>query len=85
MAEPVDLLIDEAWLVATMDEARRELAGGWVAIDDGYVPKSVNTRENVYEEEKVAIPMPVCLPDRTGVRRSGDGRDFDGPAPPDAR
>ncbi|MBQ28317.1 MAG: 8-oxoguanine deaminase [Acidimicrobiaceae bacterium] len=37
MAEPVDLLIDEAWLVATMDEERRELAGGWVAIDDGYV------------------------------------------------
>ena len=37
MAEPVDLLIEDAWLVATMDDQRRELAGGWVAIDDGFV------------------------------------------------
>ena len=37
MAEPVDLLIEDAWLVATMDDQRRELAGGWVAIDGGFV------------------------------------------------
>ena len=37
MAEPVDLLIEDAWLVATMDDQRRELAGGWVAIDNGFV------------------------------------------------
>ena len=37
MVEPVDLLIEDAWLVATMDEKRRELAGGWVAIDNGLV------------------------------------------------
>jgi cytosine/adenosine deaminase-related metal-dependent hydrolase len=37
MAEQVDLVIANAALVATMDGARRELAGGWVAIDDGVV------------------------------------------------
>lgn len=37
MVEPVDLLIEDAWLIATMDDERRELAGGWVAIHDGYV------------------------------------------------
>jgi cytosine/adenosine deaminase-related metal-dependent hydrolase len=33
----VDLLIDNADLVVTMDEARRELRGGWVAITDGVI------------------------------------------------
>ncbi len=37
MTDPVDLLIKNAWLVATMDDQRRELTGGWVAISDGYV------------------------------------------------
>ena len=32
-----DLLIHDAWLVATVDDDRRELAGGWVAITDGLV------------------------------------------------
>lgn len=32
-----DLLIRNARLVATMDAARRELPGGWVAITDGFV------------------------------------------------
>jgi cytosine/adenosine deaminase-related metal-dependent hydrolase len=32
-----DLLIHNARLVATMDAARRELPGGWVAITDGFV------------------------------------------------
>ena len=32
-----DLLIHNARLVATMDDERRELAGGWVAITDGLV------------------------------------------------
>ena len=37
MVQPVDLLIENAWLVATMDDERREIAGGWVAVRDGYV------------------------------------------------
>src|SRR3954469_8092531 len=38
MAEPTcDLLVSGADLVATVDDARREIAGGWVAITDGLV------------------------------------------------
>jgi cytosine/adenosine deaminase-related metal-dependent hydrolase len=37
MTEPVDLLIAGADLVATMDDTRRELAGGWVAITGGVI------------------------------------------------
>jgi cytosine/adenosine deaminase-related metal-dependent hydrolase len=36
-AEPVDLLVSGAELVATADDAEHEIAGGWVAIDDGLV------------------------------------------------
>ena len=32
-----DLLIRNAWCVATMDGQRRELNGGWVAITNGFV------------------------------------------------
>jgi cytosine/adenosine deaminase-related metal-dependent hydrolase len=32
-----DLLISDAWLVATVDDDRRELSGGWVTITDGLV------------------------------------------------
>lgn len=37
LREGVDLLVRDAELVVTMDDARRELAGGWVAIDAGFV------------------------------------------------
>jgi cytosine/adenosine deaminase-related metal-dependent hydrolase len=37
MAETADLLVTGAQLVATMDDARRELPGGWVAITGGMV------------------------------------------------
>lgn len=32
-----DLLIDDAWLVATLDDQEREIGGGWVAITDGVI------------------------------------------------
>lgn len=32
-----DLLIHDAWVVATVDDQRREIDGGWVAITDGLV------------------------------------------------
>jgi len=35
--EPVDLLVSGAVLVATVDDERREIPGGWVAITDGFV------------------------------------------------
>jgi cytosine/adenosine deaminase-related metal-dependent hydrolase len=34
---PVDLLVAGAELVATMDDERREISGGWVAVRDGLV------------------------------------------------
>jgi cytosine/adenosine deaminase-related metal-dependent hydrolase len=34
---PTDLLIRDAWLVATSDDDHREIPGGWVAITDGVV------------------------------------------------
>jgi cytosine/adenosine deaminase-related metal-dependent hydrolase len=37
MTRPCDLLIHDALLVATVDDERRELAGGWVAITDGFI------------------------------------------------
>ena len=37
MEEQPDLVIRNAELVVTMDEQRREIPGGWVAIDDGFV------------------------------------------------
>src|SRR4051812_37142442 len=36
-SELVDLVVTGATSVATMDVERRELAGGWVAITDGFV------------------------------------------------
>lgn len=35
--QTADLLVHDAELIATVDDARRELAGGWVAITDGVV------------------------------------------------
>jgi cytosine/adenosine deaminase-related metal-dependent hydrolase len=32
-----DLLVEDAWLVATVDRDRTEMAGGWVAVADGLV------------------------------------------------
>ena len=40
MATPsasADLVVRDAWTVATVDDERRELAGGWVAVTDGLV------------------------------------------------
>src|SRR5262245_15203360 len=36
-AGPVDLLVRRAVLVATCDDARRELPDGWVAVTDGFI------------------------------------------------
>ncbi len=33
----MDLVVHDAWLLATVDADRREIAGGWVAIDDGLI------------------------------------------------
>lgn len=33
----VDLVVHGAWLVATVDEQRREIPGGWIAVDGGLI------------------------------------------------
>ncbi|WP_138760826.1 8-oxoguanine deaminase [Modestobacter altitudinis] len=35
--QTADLLVHDAELIATVDDARREIAGGWVAVTDGVV------------------------------------------------
>mgnify|MGYP002683125117 CR=1 FL=1 len=37
LAQPVDLVVAGARLLVTMDDARTEIPGGWVAIDGGVV------------------------------------------------
>ena len=37
MDNRADLLIADAELVATVDDARREIPGGWVAVTDGAI------------------------------------------------
>jgi len=50
---PVDLLVAGAELVATVDDERRELAGGWVAITDGLVHAIGASTDPVPEAKKV--------------------------------
>ena len=49
---PVDLLVTGAELVATVDDARREIAGGWVGVRDGLVRRSARR----------ATPRPATRP-----------------------
>ena len=43
--DPCDLLIDNAMHVATVDDARREIAGGWVAVTAGRVSAIGSSRD----------------------------------------
>lgn len=60
MAEAVDLLIANAELLATMDDARRELRGGWVAITDGVIV-SVGDGQSVAPPAERVIDARGCL------------------------
>ena len=53
-----DLLVTGADLVATMDDERRELAGGWVAITDGLVEAVGGLARHDRRR-----PTPSCEPD----------------------
>ncbi|HEY7626671.1 MAG TPA: 8-oxoguanine deaminase [Ilumatobacteraceae bacterium] len=55
-----DLLIRGARLVATLDAMRRELAGGWVAIDGGVIT-AVGTSADVEPAAKEMIDATDCL------------------------
>ena len=55
-----DLLIRNAWCVATMDGARRELNGGWVAITNGLV-EAVGSSTDPLPEATEVVDAQGCL------------------------
>ena len=55
-----DLLVRDARLVATVDEQRRELPGGWVAITDGFV-SGVGTAGSEPDDAARVIDASDCL------------------------
>ena len=55
-----DLLIHNAWCVATMDGARRELNGGWVAITNGLV-EAVGSATDPLPEAREVVNAEGCL------------------------
>ena len=57
---PVDLLVAGAELVATVDDERRELAGGWVAITDGLV-HAIGASTDPVPEAKNVLRADGCL------------------------
>ncbi|MBO0691303.1 MAG: 8-oxoguanine deaminase [Acidimicrobiaceae bacterium] len=57
---PVDLLVENALLVVTMDDHRRELAGGWVALADGLV-SAVGDVATAKPEAAAVLDATGCL------------------------
>ena len=55
-----DLLLRDAELVATMDNSRSELAGGWVAVTDGFV-SAVGGSTDIPPAATVTISARNCL------------------------
>ncbi len=58
--DPADLLIADAWLLATVDDQRRELAGGWLAITGAVVSGIGRSDERPPEAARV-ISAADCL------------------------
>jgi len=57
---PADLLVRNAALVATLDDTRRELAGGWVAVTDGFITGVGGPADPVPEARQI-IDATGCL------------------------
>ena len=57
----VDLLVTGAELVATVDDERRELAGGWVAITDGLVQRASAAGATPPPEAATVLRADGCL------------------------
>ena len=55
-----DLLIRNAWCVATMDGTRRELNGGWVAITNGLV-EAVGSSTDQHPGATEVVDAQGCL------------------------
>ncbi len=59
-AMTADLLIDRARLVATVDDDRRELAGGWVALTDGLI-SGVGDSSEIPPDAERTVSAEDCL------------------------
>jgi cytosine/adenosine deaminase-related metal-dependent hydrolase len=57
---PVDLLISNARLVATVDSERRELAGGWIAVSGGFIT-AIGSATDPPPEATRSIDASDCL------------------------
>ncbi len=57
---PADLLINDCWLLATVDDQRRELRGGWLAITDGVI-SGIGSAGLPQPEAARVIPAGDCL------------------------
>ena len=55
-----DLLLRNAWCVATMDGSRRELHGGWVAVTGGFV-EAVGSSGEPAPAATVVVDASGCL------------------------
>jgi len=55
-----DLLITNAWCIATMDPERRELSGGWVAITNGFV-EAVGASTDPQPKARETVDASGCL------------------------
>jgi cytosine/adenosine deaminase-related metal-dependent hydrolase len=55
-----DLLVHDAELIATVDDARREIAGGWIAVTDGVV-SAVGGPGDVQPDARRRVDARGCL------------------------
>ncbi len=55
-----DLLIRDCWLLATVDDQRRELAGGWLSIADGVIT-GIGTSTDPVPSARTVISAEECL------------------------
>lgn len=60
MTEKADLLVRDSWLLATVDNDRREIPGGWVAVKSGIVT-AIGGREDPQPEAHTTISAAGCL------------------------
>ena len=64
-----DLLIVDAWLVATVDDQRREIPGGWVAVTEGLVSGVGGPSDPVPDARRRLLP-PSSPASREGANKS---------------
>lgn len=59
-SEVSDLVVHGAWLVATVDDQRREIPGGWIAVDDGLI-SAIGTSSQPEPSSRLRVSAEGCL------------------------